>query len=455
MNPRLRAFIRFFVGGRGRGRVIGQKEWMGRVCHPRPAHPESPWVSFLGFSEADGCRLGCFEVSVVGGLDFGGGAVVEFGVEALVVPPPDPFQGREFDLLCGAPGSAATDELGLVEPVDGFGRLVLTAAIVLVSALSTLTNPLYAGWMVLPAIVVLLALATMRLWARRSAVTLTVALIAGTLLGMMLRVPLAPWIVADGRNYLRPDRWNVSLAHYAELIPETLTTTAGAASLILMLTLWVASIGITVVAVCRRDVAGAFVGLCACLAPVITLTGAIAMGTEAARYLQPWAFMPALALTVVSLPKPMRSLSRRRPVLRVAPIMSTVVVLGMALASSGPRVIAAATAIDTDLRCVTDWIDASGRTGAGQFWTARAPKAYAADPSQVLQIDHQLNVYTWLTNRTDRIDADVTYLIIDANSYPYAWPADITEADAVIVECGRYTILDFSSRALPLGFSWP
>jgi hypothetical protein len=35
----------------------------------------------------------------VGVLDFGRGAVVERGVQALVVPPPHPFQGRELDLL--------------------------------------------------------------------------------------------------------------------------------------------------------------------------------------------------------------------------------------------------------------------------------------------------------------------------------------------------------------------
>jgi hypothetical protein len=60
---------------------------------------------------------GVIRVSVVLSLDFLWGEHSELAVEALVVPPPDPFQRRVLDLLDGAPGSAAADQLGLVEPV--------------------------------------------------------------------------------------------------------------------------------------------------------------------------------------------------------------------------------------------------------------------------------------------------------------------------------------------------
>jgi hypothetical protein len=59
---------------------------------------ESLWVSFLVFFEGGGCRLGRFEVSVIRGLDFCGGAVAELGVQSLVVEPPHPFQHCELDL---------------------------------------------------------------------------------------------------------------------------------------------------------------------------------------------------------------------------------------------------------------------------------------------------------------------------------------------------------------------
>src|SRR5918993_1459720 len=48
-------------------------------------------------------------------------------VEATVVPPIDPFQGGQLDLLDAPPGSAAFDQLGLEEPVDGFGECVIKA----------------------------------------------------------------------------------------------------------------------------------------------------------------------------------------------------------------------------------------------------------------------------------------------------------------------------------------
>jgi len=48
-------------------------------------------------------------ILMVGDFVFGWTATAQRGVEAAVVPPVDPFQGGEFDLLDGAPGSAAFD----------------------------------------------------------------------------------------------------------------------------------------------------------------------------------------------------------------------------------------------------------------------------------------------------------------------------------------------------------
>jgi hypothetical protein len=50
------------------------------------------------------------------------GAVAELAVEALVVPPPHPFQGGQLDLLDGTPRTAASDQLGFEQAVDGLGQ---------------------------------------------------------------------------------------------------------------------------------------------------------------------------------------------------------------------------------------------------------------------------------------------------------------------------------------------
>jgi hypothetical protein len=43
------------------------------------------------------------------------------GVQAAVVEPVDPFQGRDLDVVEAAPGAAAADEFGLVEADQGLG----------------------------------------------------------------------------------------------------------------------------------------------------------------------------------------------------------------------------------------------------------------------------------------------------------------------------------------------
>ena len=44
-----------------------------------------------------------------------------------MVPPVDPFQGGEFDLLDAAPGPTPFDQFGLEQPVDGLGERVIKA----------------------------------------------------------------------------------------------------------------------------------------------------------------------------------------------------------------------------------------------------------------------------------------------------------------------------------------
>ena len=62
---------------------------------------------------------------MVGGLDLGGGGVVGFAVEVLVVLSPHPFQCRELELLDFPPGFAMAGQFGLVATVDGLGESVV------------------------------------------------------------------------------------------------------------------------------------------------------------------------------------------------------------------------------------------------------------------------------------------------------------------------------------------
>ncbi|MDM7855178.1 hypothetical protein [Cellulomonas alba] len=337
-------------------------------------------------------------------------------------------------------------------------------ALALVAALSTLTNPLYAGWATAPAALVLAGLALRRRIARRDALTLGLVLVGATAVGGVARLPLGRWIVADDSDYVGFSHWTRSLAHYGGLVTQTAGSVAGIASLVLTVGAWLACVPLGVVLLRRgRPSAGAaLVALVAVVAPVVVLMAVVAAGASPERYLQPWVFLPAVALTAVPglVPEERRAgapgtLPRESPAIAAIGIVSALALgLVVAAAFAVPR-LAPAPAADADVRCVVRWVDASGRTGAGQYWTVRAPKAEIADPRRLVQVDAHLGVYPWLTNRADRDGADVTFLVSGPRTAPWVLPGGATTADARRVDCGTYTIDDFGSRVLPLAPSRP
>lgn len=319
------------------------------------------------------------------------------------------------------------------------GGLGLLLALGSVSGVSTLTNPLFAVWATVPLALVLVFGMLGSARRARWAIVLAV-LIGGTVLGSLGRIPFAEWIANTGAGYVRPDQWSQSVGYYGGLLADRLSTPLGVFGVVLTLTLFAGA----VVQTARADDAGSrLVATAAWLAPVLVVIGGIALGTHAARYLQPLAFAPVLAL--VASPRALRMPSAMA---RVAVAVATVPLLVVG-ALGVPRLAAAAEAPDPDLRCVTDWVDASGRTGAGQFWTVRLPKLHVADPSQLVQVDHQLNGYAWLVNRRDFDVGEVSFLVEDAQTVQWQLPSAAIPED--VVDCGRYRILDFGDTMLPLG----
>ncbi|MEV4669340.1 hypothetical protein [Microbacterium sp. LWO12-1.2] len=310
-------------------------------------------------------------------------------------------------------------------------------ALAFVAALSTLSNPLFAVWATVPLTIVLAGLARRSATRSRMLPALAV-LIAATALGLIGRMPFSAWIANTGAGYAQPALWVESVGYYAALLGDRVTTPLGIIGTLL-------SLGLLAFAAVRsmrvHEPAERVVALAAWVIPVLVLLGAIALGTHAARYLQPLAFAPVLALVAAP-----RALAIPRP----RPIIATVAVLLLAgSALSVPRLVSAAHAPDADLTCVTDWVSSSGRTGAGQFWTVRLPKLHLDDRTQLVQVDHRLNGYAWLVNRTDFDVGEVSFLIEDAQTVEWQLPLDI--APDAIVDCGRYRILDFGSTPLPLG----
>ncbi|WP_311258315.1 hypothetical protein [Microbacterium sp. WCS2018Hpa-9] len=312
-------------------------------------------------------------------------------------------------------------------------------ALGVVSLVSILSNPLYAVWATLP-LVILLAFASISLRLRSRTPVIIVVLLAGTTLGFLSRIPLSAWITKTGVGYVQPAQWHESIDYYARLFGERMQSPVGVIGLLITAALLVLA---AVRTVRPRHPGSQLVAAMAWVAPVMVVVGAIALGTHAARYLQPFTFAPVLAL--VATPHALRVGERAR---RTAAVMAGVLLLTIG-GLSIPRLADAATRPDADLTCVTDWVDASGRTGAGQFWTVRLPKLHLADPSRLVQVDHQLNAYAWLVNRTDFAVGEVSFLVEDSQTVPWDLPEAVLPER--VVDCGRYSILDLGTETLPLG----
>lgn len=331
--------------------------------------------------------------------------------------------------------------VGIVRRIVDSRRIRTSTAVALgtVALVSTLSNPLYAVWATLPLAIVLAIVAVSAPLRARMAVVVAV-LLAGTTVGFLARIPLSAWITNSGVGYVQPDRWHESIDYYARLVGERVQTPVGLIGLLIA----VALVALAVERTARASEPGSrLVAAVAWAAPVVVVIGAIALGTHAARYLQPLAFAPVLAL--VASPHVVRIGERARRVSAIVVAAVLVVVGGFSI----PRLADAATRPDADLTCVTDWVDASDRTGAGQFWTVRLPKLHLTDPSRLVQVDHRLDAYAWLVNRTDFAVGEVSFLIEDSQTV--AWDLPDAVRPATVIDCGRYSILDLGTRTLPLG----
>ena len=330
------------------------------------------------------------------------------------------------------------------------------AVLGVVAAASVVTNPLFAAWATVPLGLVLAA--AWALTRSRTAPWLAGALIAGTAVGFVGRMPLAPVIANTGAGYADPSRWAESLGYYGALLAERWSAPWGAASVVVLLALWAWCLAATVVLARRGDAGAAVVAACGWVMPLLVVVGAIVLGTNAARYLQPAAFAPLLGLVVLTGLLPVRARAAASPIpsrrLSLASGLAgagAVVLVIVAGAVGVPRIAAAASAPDADLECVVAWVEQSGRTGAGQFWTVRLPKAHLADQRALVQVDHQLRGYAWLVNRDDFSIGEVSFLVLDDRSPAFDLPGGAPVEDARHVSCGRYTIADFGDTGLPLG----
>lgn len=329
--------------------------------------------------------------------------------------------------------------LGLLLRLPGRPRLLVLIAVV--ALVCTASNPIYLAWAVVPFTLLLVLSRHLPARARLLAVG---ALVGGAALGLLARIPLAPWIANTGAGYAQPSQWVESVQYYGDLVAGRLQDPGGVIWMLAWGILMLLGIALTVAAVRRREPRLAVLAGLSWMAPLLVIVGAIALGTHAARYLQPAVFLPVLALVAL--------VGMLGAVHRFVVPVSAVILAAIAVAVLPPLVQTASRQHPSvDVACVTDWVAESGRTGAGQFWSVRAPKAYAEDPGDLVQVDFQLNAYAWLVNRGDFAPGTVSFLVTGPESFPFDLPPDLASKTTEMIDCGRYQILDFGRPIVPLG----
>lgn len=318
--------------------------------------------------------------------------------------------------------------------------------LVAVALLCTASNPLFGLWVAAPVAVGLGAVALLTSVRWGTAIRITSLLAAGTIAGLLARVPLAPFFSPAALPYIHPDRRLYALLFYPKRLLELALTPLGAAELLVVVLLIAAAVAALVVSLGRRDrPVHLFLAIIGAGTPVIVYIANVVLGTEAERYLQPLFFAPVLSLVVLATLLLERRAARPivQPVGRRLLTAGVIVIVGVAVVPSGVEIAGVVGMDYTRVECLENWIDGRDVTGAGLFWDIRDLEAYGDDSVDLLQVVESFAAFPWLTDLAGFYDADPSYLIVQDRS----WLTGIEQTlgdPAEITECPTYLIVDFA-----------
>lgn len=325
--------------------------------------------------------------------------------------------------------------------------------LVAIALVSTLSNPIYVAWVTLPLAIVVGIVTLGRSRIRRGGVVLG-GLIVVTAVGCLARLPLGHWIAAAGDSYLKPTMANESLSYYSQLLGHRAATVGGINSIVFVAAIMILGILLSVTEFRRATSRADVLAIYSWLTPLITTFGFILLGSDAARYLQPWVFAPVLSLIVLAGRIEAPRITQKRWTVLIGATVALVSSLVFAIASF-PMASRSIRAAEDSLACTVNWINKSGKVGAGQFWSIRAVKANLNDPSQLVQVDYRMNGYAWLVDRKDYEHSAASFLLTDSQTYPFELPAQVRDREPTTVDCGRFQIADYGTSRIPIGPTWP
>jgi hypothetical protein len=346
----------------------------------------------------------------------------------------------------------ATAALVLREVRVGRASVAVLVTLGLVAACTTASNPLYVPWSGGPVVVTLLLVALLRRVPWRPALWLSGVVVAGAVVGSLVRIPLRPFVSLDPSSYVHPSRAASTLGFFASLTDDRAGSGEGDVGLFLMLVGVLLAVGGTVWAWRVRT---ARTVLVASLLPAVTIAavsvGVVVAGSDTPRYLEPVVVAPLIALVAVC--ELTRTAVRRtrvhQPVrgVRVALALGTAVVLAAGVAVAPSTLRAVRTAAYTPASCLDRWADGRDVVGVGQFWTVRPLATYASTNVDLLQVRDSFQVYPWLVDLGAYRDADPTFVVVGSGD---VWPTpveDLLGRPAAVTHCTGFDVWDYAGTA--------
>lgn len=346
------------------------------------------------------------------------------------------------------------------------GRVIgLLALLAGVSAVTTLSNPLFLLDVVAPLIAVLVLMWMLNRLPVTRLLLLGGSIGLGALLGYATRIPLAGYIGAEASSYLHIERAGESARWLLQFARELRVAPGGTLEIIILGLLLLLAVTGTIFGVFTQvrpswtlqvgDAAFLLYAFVVVEAAAV-LVGQIVTGSLVARYLMPVPAFSVLAVVALAdsraLQLTVRAARDRLRVLGVSRVLrpaGVVGALGLAVAAlvvGVPPVAAAAQerADSPDQDCLLAWLDGRELSGVASFWSARSLSVYGPPSIDVQQVNFDFTPQLWVTNLSDYTGKTFSYVLADhVPDWGVVARAGLGEP-ASVTACTSFDIYDYA-----------
>lgn len=334
----------------------------------------------------------------------------------------------------------------------------------IVSAATTLSNPLFALQFTAPAVVSLLAVLILRRMSWRRVLLISAVLVASAGIGYVARGALARFVAVDAATYLHIERAGTAVDGFILQMRDVGSTRLGKLEILIVVLLLLAACLTLVLAVATQvrpespwSVADSSVVIATfvLVASASLLVGQVITGSLVSRYLLPLAVFPALMVLPAAqewippriaarfrMLRPWRIGSAARGGLAVA--VALVVVGAVVVAGPAVRTAAAEAGSTPERACLESWIGDREVSGVGSFWSTRPLELYGGDRVDVQQVNFDFTAQLWMNNAASYQGTTFSYVLADREPDWAALALGHLGEPASITACPTFDVYDYA-----------